>query len=137
MKLSEILKDKSIVIESIQETRFYTRHIDGGLFRKSKDEINDRVWYGYAIVKNGKRLLETFGYWVDEGEPIYNWSLIINGQKQAAESEIAREIYLDVENQYKEQEDEKRRIKAEKQKAILEQKKQVFYDMLQKNLLVK
>ena len=137
MKLSEILKDKSIVIESIQEIRSYTRHIDGGLFRKSKDEINDSVWYGYAIVKNGKRLLETFGYWVCDGEPIYNWSLIINGQKQAADSEIAREIYLDVENQYEEQKKEKRRIEAEKQKAILEQKKQVYYKMLEKNLLVK
>ena len=139
MKLSELLKDKSTVIESIEKQQIYSEHIVGGLFRKDKDIVYTKRYFGYAIVQNGKKLLETFGICRDQDGETYrvNPWLIINGQKQSGDKETFNSIFNEIEHLYYKQEEEKQRIGAEKQKAVLEQKKQVYYNLLQKNLLVK
>jgi hypothetical protein len=67
--------------------------------------------------------------------------LFINGKEQVVDEETAGSIYGDVFDLYSQQEAEKERIRkekqvieAEKQKALLEQKKQVYYTMLQESL---
>ncbi len=135
MKLSELLKDKNVVIEPIEKTLYYVRFVNGGVFRKKTSKEFIRTWYGFAIVKNGKRILEVFDRYFDTGTNncMYDSSLIINGQKQSTDINVVHSICCDLENLYKEQEQKRK----EKQSAMLEQQKQVYYQMLQENLLQK
>ena len=87
---------------------------------------------GYAVVKNGNRILETFGY--NRTQDYHVWSLTINGKKQSVDKDVAMGIFCDIRDLYQQQEQEKRRIRIEKEKAIFEQKKQVYYDKLQESL---
>lgn len=132
MKISELLKDNSVSIELIEETRSVSQRIYGGLFGGYKEKISNEDWAGYAVVKNGNRILETFGY--NRTQDYHAWSLTINGKKQSVDKDVARGIFFDIQDLYEQQEQEKRRIRIEKEKAILEQKKQVYYDMLQESL---
>lgn len=132
MKISELLKDKTISIEMIEETRSVSRHIYDGLFGGFEEEISNENWVGYAVVKNGNKILEIFGYNRTKG--YYALSLTINGKKQSVDKDVAMGIFCDIRDLYQQQEQEKRRIRIEKEKAILEQKKQVYYDKLQESL---
>ena len=133
MKISELLKDKTVSIEVIEETRSVSQHVYGGLFGGFKEKISNEDWAGYAVVKNGNRILETFGYNRTKGY-YHALSLTINGKKQSVDEDVARGIFFDIKDLYEQQEQEKRRIRIEKEKAVLEQKKQVYYDMLQESL---
>ena len=132
MNISELLKDKSVSIEVIEETRSVSQHVYGGLFGGFKEKISNENWGGYAVVKNGNRILETFGY--KRTKDYYAWSLTINGKKQSVDKDVARGIFYDIKDLYEQQEQEKNRLRIEKEKAILEQKKQVYYNMLQESL---
>ena len=132
MKISELLKDKTVSIEMIEETRSVSQHVYGGLFGGFKKKISDEDWVGYAVVKNGNRILETFGY--NRTQDYHVWSLTINGKKQSVDKDVAMGIFCDIRDLYQQQEQEKRRIRIEKEKAIFEQKKQVYYDKLQESL---
>lgn len=137
MKISELLKDKTVSIESMCFTRTVVKQVDGGLFRGMVTKKVEESWSGYAIVKHRNRILEIVRpNWGD-----VKYALIINGKEQLVDKETAGSIYGDVFRLYRQQEDEKERIKeekarieAEKAKARLEQKKQVYYDMLQESL---
>ena len=137
MKISELLKDKSVSIEKIDCTRPVFKQVDGGLFRGMVTKKVEESWSGYAIVKHRNRILEIIR--PDRG--VVEYSLIINDQKQSVDKETASSIYCDVLRLYRQQEDEKERIRkekarleAEKHEAILEQKKQVYYNKLQESL---
>ena len=132
MKISELLKDKSVSIELIEETRSVSQRVYGGLFGGFNVRISNEEWAGYAVVKNGNRILETFGY--NRTKDYHVWSLTINGKKQSVDKDVARGIFYDIKDLYEQQEQEKRRIRIEKEKAIFEQRKQVYYDMLQESL---
>ena len=132
MKISELLKDKSVSIELIEETRSVSQRVYGGLFGGFNVKISNEDWVGYAVVKNGNRILETFGY--NRTQDYHVWSLTINGKKQSVDKDVAMGIFCDIRDLYQQQEQEKRRIRIEKEKAILEQKKQVYYDKLQESL---
>lgn len=132
MKISELLKDKTVSIEMIEETRSVSRHIYDGLFGGFEEEISNENWVGYAVVKNGNKILEIFGYNRTKG--YYALSLTINGKKQSVDKDVAMGIFCDIRDLYQQQEQEKRRIRIEKEKAILEQKKQVYYNKLQESL---
>lgn len=132
MKISELLKDKSVSIELIEETRSVSQRVYGGLFGGFNVKISNEEWVGYAVVKNGNRILETFGY--NRTQDYHVWSLTINGKKQSVDKDVARGIFFDISDLYEQQEQEKRRIRIEKEKAIFEQRKQVYYDMLQESL---
>ena len=126
MNISELLKDKSVSIEGIHCTRPVFKQVDGGFFRGMVTKKVEESWSGYAIVKHRNRILEIIR--PDRG--VMEYSLVINGQKQSVDKETAGSIYKDVFHLYLKQEEEKERIKkenarieAEKQKAILEQKK--------------
>ncbi len=136
MNISELLKDKSVSIEEIHCTRPYVMRVHGGFFRGMVNQKVEVPWSGYAIVKHSNRILEIIR--PDNG---LEYSLIINGQKQSVDKETAGSIYCDVLRLYRQQEDEKERIRkekarieAEKHEAILEQKKQVYYNKLQESL---
>ena len=140
MNISELLKDKTVSIEKIDCTRPVFKQVDGGLFRGMVTKKVEELWSGYAIVKHRNRILEI----VRPNFGDVKYSLIINGKEQLVDKETANSIYGDVLRLYREQEAEKERIKeenarieAEKAKAALEQKKQVYYNMLQESLLQK
>lgn len=132
MKISELLKDKTVSIEMIEETRSVSRHIYGGLFGGFEEKISNENWVGYAVVKNGNKILEIFGYNRTKG--YHALSLTINGKKQSVDKDVAMGIFYDIRDLYQQQEQEKCRIRIEKEKAIFEQKKQVYYNMLQESL---
>ena len=137
MNISELLKDKTVSVEQIYCTRPVFKEVYGGLFRGMVTKKVEESWSGYAIVKHRNRILEIVRpNWGD-----VKYSLIINGKEQLVDKETAGSIYGDVFRLYREQEAEKERIKeeyarieAEKAKAALEQKKQVYYNMLQESL---
>ena len=106
----------------------------------SLKKIYNENWTGYAIVKNGNRILEII---VRHGG-VAEYSLIINGEKQSADKETLSDIFEDIHKLYTQQEEEKERIKAEKARiekekarAVMEKKKQVYYNKLQESLLQK
>lgn len=132
MKISELLKDKSVSIELIEETRSVNQRVYGGLFGGFNVKISNENWVGYAVVKNGNKILEIFGYNRTKG--YYALSLTINGKKQSVDKDVARGIFCDIKDLYEQQEQEKYRVRIEKEKAIFEQKKQVYYDKLQESL---
>lgn len=134
MKISELLKDKTVSVERICCKRTVFKQVRGGFFRGMVNKKVEEPWSGYAIVKHRNRILEIVR---DDLE----YSLIINGEEQVVDKETANSIYWDVFGLYSHQEAEKERIRkekqvieAEKQKASLEQKKQAFYTMLQESL---
>ena len=135
MKISELLKDKTVSIEMIEETRSVSQHIYGGLFGGFEVKISNENWVGYAVVKNRNKILEIFGY--NRTKDYHALSLTINGKKQSVDKDVAKGIFCDIRDLYEQQEQEKRRISIEKEKAMLEQKKQVYYDMLQESLYQK
>ncbi len=137
MKISELLKDKTVSVERIYCTRTVFKQVHGGFFRGMVNKKVEEPWSGYAIVKHGNRILEI----ISSNRGVVEYSLAINGKEQLVDKETANSIYKDVLDLYKQQEAEKERIRkekqvieAEKQKALLEQKKQVFYTMLQESL---
>lgn len=80
MYIAELLKDKRYSIEVVyrKKTRYFTTGV--GIFKKTQTE--DRNWQGYALVKNGKKLLESFGYIC--GYDYCVFALFIDGEKQSA-----------------------------------------------------
>lgn len=137
MNISELLKDKSVSIEEIHCTRPYVKQVHGGFFRGMVTKKVEESWRGYAIVKHSNRILEI----VKPDSGVEEYSLVINGQEQSVDKETAGSIYWDVFRLHLEQEREKERIRkekarieAEKHEAILEQKKQVYYNKLQESL---
>ena len=137
MKISELLKDKSVYIKRIYFTRTVFKQVHGGFFRGMVNKKVEEPWTGYAIEKHRNIILEV----ARPERGVMEYSLIINGKEQVADKETAKSIYEDVFDLYKQQEAEKERIRkekqvieAEKQKALLEQKKQVYYTMLQESL---
>ena len=94
MKISELLKDKTVSIEVIEETRSVSEHVYGGLFGGFKKKISNDDWAGYAVVKNGNKILETFGY--NRTKDYYAWSLTINGKKQSVDKDVAKGIFFDI-----------------------------------------
>lgn len=140
MKISELLKDKAVSIKRITETKPVVQRVYGGLFGGFVKKIYNENWTGYAIVKNGNRILEII---VRHGG-VAEYSLIINGEKQSADKETLSDIFEDIHKLYTQQEEEKERIKAEKARiekekarAVMEKKKQVYYNKLQESLLQK
>lgn len=130
MKISELLKDKSVSIEQICCMRPVFKEVDGGFFRGKVTKKVKELWSGYAIVKHRNIILEI----ISSNRGVVEYSLVINGQKQSVDRETAGSIYGDVFRLYRQQEEEKERIKKEEAKAALEQKKQVYYNMLQESL---
>jgi hypothetical protein len=137
MKISELLKDKSVCIKRICFTRTVFKQVHGGFFRGMVNKKVEEPWTGYAIEKHRNIIFEI----VRPERGVLKYSLFINGKEQVVDEETAGSIYGDVFDLYSQKEAEKERIRkekqvieAEKQKALLEQKKQVYYTMLQESL---
>lgn len=128
MYIAELLKDKRYSIEVVYRKKTYHFTTGVGMFKKTQTE--DRIWQGYALVKNGKKLLESFGHIHD----YCVFDLFIDGEKQSADKETARAIFVEIEDLYEKQEQKKREAEQAKAKALLEQKKQVYYDILDKKI---
>lgn len=130
MYIAELLKDKRYSIEVVYRKKTYSFTTGVGIFKKTQTE--DRNWQGYALVKNGKKLLESFGYICGYDYCVFD--LFIDGEKQSADTETAQAIFVEIETLYKKQEQRKREEEQAKAKALLEQKKQVYYNILDRKI---